>query len=275
MQIAWHGCTAVSLRIDGIEFLIDPMFSRVGDYGDWYTPNLNAPSLEGYLNHHHPDYLIITHGHFDHFDLETVKKILAARDPAVIGSPEVAEALSYYMIARRESVLIFRPGESKPLRTADGHVTVTTYEGEHWLTGEEGSRAALKLSGRPERYGVMPCGGPMLAFIIDSNEGRILVSGDNTVAGLPRERVDVAILSVGGAMLHPETKVKTWPVITPEQLPAALEILKPRLLIPVHWDAGFFTEPVTREDVLRGLKGVADPPEILFLPYNSWAELDL
>lgn len=275
MEFCWHGCAAFSLKLDGVEFLVDPFFSGTEDYGPWYIPNDNAPPFDEYFRRHDPRYLMVTHGHFDHCDLETIRKVLAVKNPTIAGSFDVVEALEFYVGASRTSALVFGPGEEKIIESGDAMIQVSAHEGIHWITGEEGREAARKLAGRPDRYGVMPCGGPMLAFVLRGREGRVLISGDNTLEGLPRTEVDVAVLYVGGAMYHPATKVKTCPVITPEQIPQAVSLLKPRVLIPVHYDSRAFIEPLSREDVQRSFDDAPLGSETILVlpPYNEWVDL--
>jgi L-ascorbate metabolism protein UlaG (beta-lactamase superfamily) len=71
----WLGHSSYYIQIDGVNFLIDPVFSKYGsplpifnkafEGADTYRPK-DFPNL---------DYLVISHDHYDHLDYETVKEL--------------------------------------------------------------------------------------------------------------------------------------------------------------------------------------------------------
>ncbi len=243
----WHGSGSFTLQLCGQNILVDPFFSRAEEYGPWHIPNRAAPAWDDFLSKTPPDVVLITHGHFDHFDLHTVRRLARATDAVFVANPEVTA-----VIAREFGVSSERlaPVDVGARVTLDG-VLVSTRAGVHWLTGEEGSAAARKLAGRPERYGVMPAGGPMLSFIVtpvDGGHPKVYISGDTEPAGVPDERVDVAILNVGELLPHPATKQPTKSVLFLDDLGDVLRRLGPELAILVHWDYGGYVRAISRRE---------------------------
>lgn len=302
LEFAWHGTASVSLRLGegGPVVAVDPVFSRAGVYGPWYTPNPHAPSLDEYIAGFAPDVVLVTHGHFDHFDLETVKAIAAARPTCRFGgSAEVTETLRTVCGIAPERTFALESGAAYELpslapvgqanpaggadrpaggdhRAGGDRPVLRPLAGEHWLTGEEGSRAAARFAGRPDRYGVMPCGGPMLGFFIDL-PGRggastlIYVSGDNRLHTMPKDQVDVAIVNIGGLLTNPQTKEPTKEITGPEDMAAVIdEHLRPRTLIPVHWDHDIFLSRVEWRQIEEGAAQTSHPARLLHPPYNRW-----
>ncbi|NPV27475.1 MAG: MBL fold metallo-hydrolase [Firmicutes bacterium] len=266
MQICWHGAGCFSLKVNQMEWLVDPYFSRKADYGDWYTENEHAPDLTDYLTNHDPQFVIITHGHFDHFDLEAVKRINAAKRPVFVGNLEVIATLKNLFAITDTQVLPLEPGQKFNL----GGIAGQTFQGVHWFTGEEGTKAAAKINRNPANYGAMPCGGPMLSFIFQLPEVSVYISGDTKLDGVPDEQVDVAIINVGGKVYDPATKGTAWPAISAEETVEAVErLLKPRVLVPIHYDFKLFLEPVPVELLTEGLKTT----RVVLLPYNQWTDI--
>ncbi|MGE5589885.1 MAG: MBL fold metallo-hydrolase [Bacillota bacterium] len=269
LEFFWHGSASVALRWPGAEFLLDPCFSGKEDYGSWYWPNENRPDWDDYRGTHSPTHVFITHGHYDHFDLETGKKLEAAFRPTFLGSPEVIAAVHRYLAVPAERTIALRDGDSLDL---PGGVRLKALQGVHWITGEEGDIAARKLD-RPDRYGVMPAGGPMLAVWLEFQGHSIFISGDNELKGIPNQPVGVAVMSVGSVMPHPATKVYDRPIVTVDEASLALRYrLKPRLTIPVHWDHSAWVEPVDIPRLGRDLEKAGLP--MLVAPFHRAVDLE-
>jgi hypothetical protein len=106
-------------------------------------------------------------------------------------------------------------------------------------SAEAAAKAGSAKAGPPQRAADWICGQP-LAFLIDINGQRIYIDSGGTPAQLPpNEHVDLAILG----MALPDSRAR---------LPAALERLQPRYVLPSHQDnffrplnAGFQFGPLT------------------------------
>lgn len=269
MKIAWHGSASITIKFDGIEILTDPHFSKKTEYGGWYVENPNAPQIEEYLDNFNPDLVFITHGHFDHFDLHTVDKINKAKAPAFVGSYEAVWALKYYFDIPDNRLLPLKGGEERAFRG----LSLKAYEGVHWITGEEGSLASEKLRKRPDRYGVMPCGGPNLGLIIEGKEGRAYISGDTLLEGIPREKVDYAVIFTGGKGLHPVTKEPTKAITDPDDVALAVrDYLQPRVVIPVHYDLPVM-EPINADEMAKNINKSLPGTKTVIPPYHTWVEV--
>jgi L-ascorbate metabolism protein UlaG (beta-lactamase superfamily) len=87
-------------------------------------------------------------------------------------------------------------------------------------------RREPRSPGPPQRPADWICGEP-LAFLIEINDQRIYIDSGGTLAQLPpHEQVDLAILG----MALPDSRVR---------LPAALQHLQPRYVLPSHQDNFF------------------------------------
>lgn len=70
--LVWMGHSSYFLQVDGIRFLIDPVFHAAAPVGF-----INKPFFTLYSEEDIPeiDYLVITHDHYDHLEYKTVKAI--------------------------------------------------------------------------------------------------------------------------------------------------------------------------------------------------------
>lgn len=280
---AWHGWGGFSLRVGGTTLTVDPIFSPPGTYGPWHNPNRNAPDYEEYFAGFRPDYLLITHGHFDHFDIETVRRVEAGAHPTFIASRAAVDVLAGQIGVERERLLALEPGEGADLPAslpANQPIRVLAYQGVHWMTGEEGDIAARKMA-RPDRYGVMPCGGPMLQYILQTSLGDIYISGDTLLQGVPEAKVDLAILNVGGLLADPRTGKPAYAITTPAEAITAAERLGAGVVIPIHHDVPFWLEPPAMDILPLRLGAFTGPARAagqpatgqrrwLTVEYNRW-----
>jgi len=285
VEFAWHGGASLSLRLAGLEVLVDPAFSRPGDYPAWFDEkcaNPAAPTFEDYRSRHQPSYLFITHGHFDHFDLPTVGRLTAAfPELRVAGSSEVTRTCRQVLGLEPARLLRLTPGawtRLSPAGRSAGGPRVRAVPGPHWFTGDEGEAVAAKLAGRPDRFGAMPCGGPMLGLVFEPAPAakgaapawRVYVSGDTEPPGLPPGPFDIAIVSCGGMLLDPATRQPIGPYFDEDTLAQASEVLRAGILIPVHYDHPVFLTPFDPAKLAAALRGHRDPPRLVLPPYNTW-----
>lgn len=303
MDLCWHGGPSFSLRHAGVELLIDPAFSRPGDYPPWFGPehvNQASPTVDQYLERHRPGYLFITHGHFDHFDLETVRRIGAARPEMRIGGSTAVTATCQGTLGLpRERLLTLAPakagrddeprytwlnlmgGEGPGGAVAGPPLRVRAVPGPHWFTGAAGDAVAAKLAGRPDRYGAFPCGGPMLGLIFEADaeeDGRravtVYVSGDTDADGFPTGPFSAAVVACGGSLSDPITRQPTPPWIDEPTLAGAVcRVLRPGVLVPIHYDHPVFLTGFDPERLAGELAAYPQPPRLLTPRYGEWVPL--
>jgi len=271
MQLAWHGAASVTLRANGLNILVDPLFSPPEAYGDWYTPNPHRPDLDEFLERFAPDYVFITHGHFDHFDVETTRLLADRTDCRFAGSSEVCSALKRLVGVDPDRLLPVTAGESAAL----GTLVLEPVQGVHWLTMEEGDAAAKKLADRPDRHGVMPCGGPMLGFFLRTGKETLYLSGDTEPEGVPNRSADAAVLNIVGSMYHPVTKERRFSALCPETAGEALRRIRPRTAVLIHHDfeAIFLEGKLDLTPIYEEARALPNPPELVVPPYHEWIDL--
>jgi N-acyl-phosphatidylethanolamine-hydrolysing phospholipase D len=83
-SITWIGHSCFSVRMDGVAFLTDPMFSRRASPFSFMGPRrMVAPGVPlGELPR--VDFVVLTHDHYDHTDLPTVKHLASQGIPFIV-----------------------------------------------------------------------------------------------------------------------------------------------------------------------------------------------
>lgn len=262
MRYAWHGNAAISLETGGVRLAVDPLFSPAGTYGPWHVPNPHAPDWDSWLRGFAPDWVLITHGHWDHFDLEACRRLDAALAPRFIGTGEVVAVLTGPLGVEAGRCTVLEPGGRLQW---PGGLELAAYAGNHWMTGEEGARIAAKLA---HHWGAFPCGGAMLQVVLsEGGRRRAYISGDtllNAVPGL--EGVDLAVVNICGRVQHPKTREWVKVATGPEDLEGVIRSVQPRAAAPVHWDFPLMERPITAAELARSAAGAP----LLIPAFHTW-----
>ena len=195
-RLLYVGHATVLIELDGVRLLTDPVLrDRV-----WHLRRrvpLAAADLAGI------DAALVSHVHFDHFDLPTLRRLGTSVTVVVPAG------------ARR---LLRRSSDVREVDVGDevrvGKVTVLATHAEH-----HGARLTLRSA-------------PALGFVV-SGSRRIYFAGDtdlfegmSALAGT----LDVALLPVTG------WGSKVGPGhLDPVRAAQALQLLRPRIAVPIHW----------------------------------------
>ena len=214
-SITWVGHATLLVQVDGLSILTDPNWSgRAGPTSFIGARRLNAPGL-AFEALPRIDVVTISHDHYDHLDLPTVKRLAATHDPLFVvplglkawfednGMPRVVELDWWQEHEHRGVRFVCAPAQHFSQRSLwDGNRrlwaswAVLGRERRFYHSGDTGYFAGFKEIGR--RLGPF----------------------------------DVAALAIG-AYLPPE--IMKWVHLTPEQAVQAFVDLDARTMLGMHW----------------------------------------
>lgn len=102
--VTWVGHATLLVHVGGVTFLTDPHWSDRASPVSFAGPTrVSPPGLR--LEHLPPVHLvIISHNHYDHLDLETVKHLAAAHDPLFLVPLGLKAWFQKHQIARVEEL---------------------------------------------------------------------------------------------------------------------------------------------------------------------------
>lgn len=220
MRITYIGHSTVLIEMDGVRVLTDPLVrSRVAHL----SRRAPRPSPDAWSA---PDIVLISHLHLDHFDIASLRRL--GKDRRVV-------------VPRGAGELLRRRGFSRV---------------DEVQAGEDVQAAPVSIRAVPASHsGFRPPLGPRadaLGFVIAGSR-HVYFPGDTDLFPEMAEsvgEVDVALMPVWGwgRTLGPGH-------LTPERAAEAAALLRPRLVIPIHW--GTFSPIGTR----RGASSfLVDPP---------------
>lgn len=197
------GHATLRLEIDGLNLLTDPVYSdRV------LHLRRRGPSARPWLiQQPPPDLILLSHFHLDHLHLPTLRR-LPAHIPLI--APRGAGPWLRALL-RRRPLIELSPGERITYHGL--HITATHAEHGHRL---------------PDPFDLAQ------GYLVQGSRS-IYFPGDTDLfpqmADLGRQGLDVALLPVGG---WGPTLGKGH--LDPRRAALALQLLRPRVAIPIHWD---------------------------------------
>ncbi|MBA2585504.1 MAG: MBL fold metallo-hydrolase [Chthoniobacterales bacterium] len=214
MTASWLGHATVLINFYGVNILTDPvLFPRIGMRFPGFTvgpKRLTAPALT--VNElPRIDLILLSHAHFDHFDLRTLHRFSART--AVVTAPSTRDLLRF---TKLREVTELRWHESIEHKFAAGAVQVTAFPVQHW-----GARLQ-----RDYHRGYN-------GYVIERNGRRVIFGGDSALTEnfaplRKRGPVDLAIMAIGAY----EPWIRSH--ATPEQAIGMANDAGARFIMPVH-----------------------------------------
>lgn len=202
-SVTYVGHATVSIEMDGVHLLTDPLLRK-----RMFHLRRQVDPVES--SRYAPDTVLVSHQHFDHLDLHSLRRL--GTTTRIVAPPTATGFLRRKGFSRVESLEV---GES----SAVGPVTLTAVDAEH-----DGGRHPFAKEGEAVGYVV-------------SGSSRIYFAGDTDIfpgmEGLV-EDLDLALIPVWGwgHTLGPGH-------LDPASAAAAVELLKPKIAVPIHWGTFF------------------------------------
>ena len=83
-SVTWIGHSTLLLQLDGVNLLTDPHWGQRASPLAWAGPRRLSPPGLAFEDLPRIDVVLISHDHYDHLDLGTVKRLAAAHDPLFV-----------------------------------------------------------------------------------------------------------------------------------------------------------------------------------------------
>jgi L-ascorbate metabolism protein UlaG (beta-lactamase superfamily) len=245
LTLAWLGHSTVLINFFGVTILTDPvLFSRVGIRLPGITigpKRLTAAALQ-VRDLPHIDLILLSHAHFDHFDLRTLRCF--DHTTRVITARATRDLLKR---TRFTSITELDWGETKRLAADAGDIEITALAVKHW-----GARTQHDTHRGYNGY------------LIDREGRRIIFAGDTAMtekfAALRRHGpVDVAIMPISA--YNPWIQSHS----TPEQAVQMANTAGAHFIVPVHHQTFRLSFEPFREPIERLEAALSKTPERIAL----------
>jgi L-ascorbate metabolism protein UlaG (beta-lactamase superfamily) len=200
-RITFLGHATVLIELDGLRILTDPVLRQ--QLGPLYrrTPRPHLGPLSDL------DLVLISHLHLDHYDPASLR--LVAKDTPIVGPPGSARSLRFRGFPDVHELF---PGQRLRLGAVDIMATEAKHRGTRHPLARRTPSNGYVLSGSRDIYFAGDTG--LFEGMADIWDG-----------------LDVALLPIAG--LGP--RLPEFKHLSPRHAVRALELLRPRIVIPIHW----------------------------------------
>ena len=259
MRVTLIGHASVLIQISGCNILIDPVWSKRASPFSFAGPmRFNAPGI-AFDDLPPIDAVLITHNHYDHLDIVTLRALWAAFRPKII-----APLGNDVIIRRRDGGIEVHSGDWGETVELSPSVSATLHPAYHW------SSRWLH-----DRRKALWCG-----YVLQSPAGILYASGDTGYGegsffkAVP-ERFgppDVALLPLGAYeprwFMHPQHA-------DPSQAVKILQDCQAQMALGIHWgtfrlsDEGW-DEPLKDLETAIAEAGIAEEKFIPMRPGQVW-----
>ncbi|MBB2144980.1 MBL fold metallo-hydrolase [Pedobacter sp. LMG 31464] len=215
LKITWFGHSSYLVQVDGINILVDPVFSkRTSPFQFLGTKNFPGTDFLKIEDLPDLDIILITHDHYDHLDYASILK-LKGKTSQFVTSLGVGSHLEHWGVSSNQITEMVWGEEISPL----ANISFTAAPARHF-SGRRFKRNQTVWS----------------SFILKTKNNKIYLGGDSgydqhfKTIGETYGPFDLAILECGQYN-------EMWPLIHmfPEELVQASIDLKAKTLLPVHW----------------------------------------
>lgn len=214
-SITWIGHATVLVQIEGVNILTDPQWSERASPVSWGGPRRLSPPGLRFEDLPRIDVVLISHDHYDHLDLDTVKRLAATYDPLFLVPLGLKAWFAENGMTRVEEMDWWQEREYRALK-------FVCVPAQHF--------SQRTLTDANQRL--------WASWSVLSPERRFYFSGDTGYFTFFKEigqrlgPFDVAALAIG-AYLPPE--MMKFVHLTPEEAVQAFIDLKAGALLGIHW----------------------------------------
>ena len=211
----WIGHSTLLVQLDGVNLLTDPHWGARASPVSWLGPRrLNAPGLR-FEDLPLIDVVLISHDHYDHLDLQTVKRLADAHKPVFLVPLGMKRWFAENGITRVEELDWWQAHEHRGLR-------MVCVPAQHF-----GARSLFDMNQRL-----------WASWVVSGRSKRLFVGGDSgyfdgfAEVGNRLGPFDLAAVPIGA---YRPTYIMKPMHTTPEEAVQAFEDLRGKVLLGFHW----------------------------------------
>jgi L-ascorbate metabolism protein UlaG (beta-lactamase superfamily) len=225
MLVTWIGHATVLVQTQGLNILTDPIWSeRASPFGSIGPKRVRAPGVR-FDDLPRIDLVLVSHNHYDHMDLPTLKRLWQRDRPTIVtsfGNDSILKGAGIDVVA-----LDWNGGYSIaplcPPETPCGEIDIWVERNNHWSSrwGADRNRALWS------------------AFTVRLRGGNIFFAGDTgfgdgswAAAAARRGPVRLAILPVGAYLPRDVMKANH---MDPDEAVRVFETMNPKMALGMHW----------------------------------------
>lgn len=217
MRASWVGHATVLVQTAGLNILTDPVWSDVvSPFPPLGPRRVAAPGIR-FADLPKIDLVLLSHDHYDHMDLPTLRRLWARDRPLIVtslGNDTILRGAGVPSVARDW-------GGTVRLRGASVHLLRNHHWSSRW--GRDRNRALWT------------------AFLVETASGNIFFAGDTgrgdgqwPKAALAYGPVRLALVPIGAFRFYPG-QMANDAHIGPEQAVEMVRTLDPAQALPIHW----------------------------------------
>jgi N-acyl-phosphatidylethanolamine-hydrolysing phospholipase D len=214
-SVTWIGHSTLLLLVDGMNVLTDPHWGDRASPLSWAGPRRLAPPGLAFADLPRIDVVVISHDHFDHLDLPTVKRLAAAHDPLFLVPLGLAGWFASNGMHRVEELDWWQTRDYRDVRFVC--VPAQHFSGRSPRAGNRHLWASWAVLGRSQR------------FYFGGDTGYF---GGFRQAGERLGPFDLSAIAIGAYL--PAAIMRSVHT-TPEEAVQAAEDLRSRVLLGIHW----------------------------------------
>jgi L-ascorbate metabolism protein UlaG (beta-lactamase superfamily) len=243
--VTWFGHSSCLVELDGARVLLDPVWSERCSPSHHIGPRRLHPVPVGLDAIGRVDAVVISHDHYDHLDVDTIRALARSTDAVFVVPLGVGAHLESWEVPAHR----IRECDWEESVEVSG-LCVTAVEAQHF-------------SGR----GLRRDGTLWASWVVAGTGGRVFFSGDTGFVeeyeriGADHGPFDLSLMAVGAYDV-------AWPDIhlDPEQAVEAHRRLRGGVLLPIHWGTFVLAPHPWAEPVERLLVAAAEAGVSLAVP---------
>lgn len=258
-SVTWLGHASVLLRMDGQVILTDPHFSERASPVSWAGPRRRVPPPYQLENLPHVDVVVLSHNHYDHLDLPSLKALYAQAGgpPQLLAPAGLAPWLVEQGFSGARSLGWWESIELGPL-----HIT--------GLPAHHGSGRGL-FDKNATHWGGWLIRSPHFSTYFAGDTG---YSADFTEIGRRTGGMDLALIPVGA---YQPRDFMADQHVDPTQAVQIFQDVRARLALGIHWSTfEMASEPLDAPiaDLAHALQAASIPPaQFRLVPIGSTLRL--